>query len=87
MNSFSELGLVEPLQKALHEEKYTQPTPIQAQSIPHLLEGRDLLGCARTGTGKTAAFVLPILQRLSAAPKRAAGTHAHSRGPRRASCA
>jgi len=83
MNSFSELGLVEPLQKALREEKYTQPTPIQAQSIPHLLEGRDLLGCARTGTGKTAAFVLPILQRLSAAPRRAAGGHhAAARGPR-----
>jgi ATP-dependent RNA helicase RhlE len=64
--SFSELGLVDPLLRALHDEKYVHPTPIQAQAIPPLLAGRDLLGCARTGTGKTAAFVLPILQRLSA---------------------
>ncbi|HLC47027.1 MAG TPA: DEAD/DEAH box helicase [Candidatus Nanoarchaeia archaeon] len=64
MNSFSELPLIEPLQKAVKEEGYTVPTPIQVQSIPHLLEGRDLLGCAQTGTGKTAAFVLPILQKL-----------------------
>jgi ATP-dependent RNA helicase RhlE len=81
MNSFSELNLLEPLQKALREEKYTVPTPIQAQAIPHLLEGRDLLGCARTGTGKTAAFVLPILQRLSNSPRRAGG-HPASRAPR-----
>ena len=64
MNSFSTLPLLEPLQRALAEEGYTTPTPIQAQAIPHLLEGSDLLGCARTGTGKTAAFALPILQRL-----------------------
>jgi ATP-dependent RNA helicase RhlE len=63
--SFSELGLVEPLQRAVRDEGYTTPTPIQAQAIPHLLQGRDLLGCARTGTGKTAAFALPILQRLA----------------------
>ncbi len=66
MNSFSELSLVEPLQKALRDEGYETPTPIQAQAIPPLLEGADLLGCARTGTGKTAAFALPILQRLFA---------------------
>ncbi len=65
-SSFSQLDLVEPLQRALKTEKYTLPTPIQAQAIPHLLAGRDLLGIAQTGTGKTAAFALPILQRLSA---------------------
>ena len=62
---FSELGLTEPLQRALQVEKYERPTPIQAQAIPHLLAGKDLLGIAQTGTGKTAAFALPILQRLS----------------------
>jgi ATP-dependent RNA helicase RhlE len=64
VNSFQELGLIEPLQRALAVEKYTTPTPIQAAAIPHLLAGRDLLGCAQTGTGKTAAFALPILQRF-----------------------
>jgi len=62
--SFSQLSLIEPLQRALRTENYTLPTPIQAQAIPHLLAGRDLLGIAQTGTGKTAAFGLPILQRL-----------------------
>jgi ATP-dependent RNA helicase RhlE len=61
---FTDLALIEPLQKAVSESGYTIPTPIQVQTIPHLLEGRDLLGCAQTGTGKTAAFALPILQRL-----------------------
>jgi len=74
MTSFAELKLAEPLQKALAEEGYTTPTPIQAGSIPYLLEGRDLLGLAQTGTGKTAAFALPILDyllrhRRPAAPK------------------
>jgi len=64
MTAFSELGLAEPLLKALAAEGYTTPTPIQAQSIPHLLEGRDVLGLAQTGTGKTASFALPILHRL-----------------------
>ncbi len=63
--SFSDLPLVEPLQRALKTQEYTVPTPIQAQAIPHLLEGRDLLGVAQTGTGKTAAFALPMLQRLA----------------------
>jgi ATP-dependent RNA helicase RhlE len=63
--SFSDLGLIEPIQRAVRAESYTTPTPIQAQAIPHLLQGRDLLGCAQTGTGKTAAFALPILQRLA----------------------
>ncbi len=77
MITFSNLGLVEPLQRALRDADYTHPTPIQAQAIPHLLEGRDLLGCAQTGTGKTAAFALPILQRLSSQAGRAG-----PRGPR-----
>lgn len=64
--NFSELKLTRPLLKAVEEQGYTQPSPIQAQAIPPVLEGRDLLGCAQTGTGKTAAFALPILQRLAA---------------------
>ncbi|MBK9273400.1 MAG: DEAD/DEAH box helicase [Flavobacteriales bacterium] len=62
--TFNDLGLIEPILKALQEEGYTHPTPIQAQAIPHLVKGRDLLGCAQTGTGKTAAFAIPILQEL-----------------------
>ena len=65
MTSFADLKLAEPLLRALTEEGYTDPTPIQAGAIPHLLEGRDLLGLAQTGTGKTAAFALPILHRLA----------------------
>ena len=71
MTSFSELGLIEPIQRAVRAENYATPTPIQVQAIPHLLAGRDLLGCAQTGTGKTAAFALPILQRLAGDPRRA----------------
>ena len=66
MTKFQDLGLVEPIRRALADEGYTAPTPIQAQAIPHLLDGHDLLGIAQTGTGKTAAFALPILQRLAA---------------------
>ncbi|MEC5395518.1 DEAD/DEAH box helicase [Bergeyella sp. RCAD1439] len=62
--NFSELNLIEPIQKALQEEGYTNPTPIQQQSIPEILRGKDLLGTAQTGTGKTAAFAIPILQNL-----------------------
>ena len=62
--TFSDLHLLEPIQRAVEESGYTVPTPIQKAAIPHLLEGRDLLGCAQTGTGKTAAFALPILNRL-----------------------
>ena len=65
MTTFSELGLIDPLVRAVEAEGYQTPTPIQVQSIPPLLAGRDLLGCAQTGTGKTAAFALPLLQRLS----------------------
>jgi len=72
LNSFSDLPLIAPILKALSAANYTTPTPIQAQAIPPLLEGRDLLGCAQTGTGKTAAFALPILQRLAGETKRAA---------------
>jgi ATP-dependent RNA helicase RhlE len=60
--SFKNLQLIEPMLKALANEGYTNPTPIQQQAIPVVLEGRDLLGCAQTGTGKTAAFAIPILQ-------------------------
>ncbi len=61
---FSSLGLSNSILTALHEEGYDTPTPIQAQSIPPILSGRDVLGCAQTGTGKTAAFALPIIHRL-----------------------
>ena len=64
--TFSDLRLIDPLLRAVAAEGYTAPTPIQEQAIPHVLDGRDLLGLAQTGTGKTAAFALPILQRLAA---------------------
>ena len=66
-STFADLRLADPLLRALRDEEYDHPTPIQEQAIPPLLAGDDLLGCARTGTGKTAAFVLPMLQRLCAA--------------------
>ncbi|MGQ0581056.1 MAG: DEAD/DEAH box helicase [Reyranella sp.] len=69
--SFADLGLSEPLLRALHGAKYTTPTPIQARTIPALLKGRDVLGIAQTGTGKTAAFALPVLQLLAASGERA----------------
>ena len=62
--TFKELEVIEPILKALQEKGYTHPTPIQEQAIPILLKGKDLLGCAQTGTGKTAAFAIPILQQL-----------------------
>lgn len=70
LQSFEELGVHPALLRALVDEGYTVPTPIQLSAIPHLLTGRDLLGCAQTGTGKTAAFAIPILQRLSMQPRR-----------------
>ncbi|MFI3333288.1 MAG: DEAD/DEAH box helicase [Rikenellaceae bacterium] len=62
--TFDDLNLIEPIRKALTKTGYVNPTPIQAQAIPHLLDGHDLLGCAQTGTGKTAAFSIPIIQHI-----------------------
>ena len=64
--TFRELGLIEPILGALAELGYERPSPIQEKAIPPALTGRDVLGCAQTGTGKTCAFVTPILQRLNA---------------------
>ncbi len=64
MTSFNDFGLVEPISRALAEEKYVTPTPIQAQTIPLAMQGRDVIGIAQTGTGKTAAFALPIINHL-----------------------
>jgi ATP-dependent RNA helicase RhlE len=77
---FSELGLAEPILRSIAAEGYSTPTPIQSQAIPLVLAGRDVLGCAQTGTGKTAAFALPILQRLMSKP--AAAPEAGPGGPR-----
>ena len=62
---FDSLNIIDPILKAVQEEGYTTPTPIQAEAIPIILQGSDLLGCAQTGTGRTAAFAIPILQLLS----------------------
>jgi len=69
--TFADLGLAEPLLRALNAANYTVPTPIQARTIPALLQGRDVLGIAQTGTGKTAAFALPVLQHLHESKERA----------------
>jgi ATP-dependent RNA helicase RhlE len=69
LSHFSDFGLAQPIMKALVSEGYERPTPIQTQAIPHVLEGRDLCGIAQTGTGKTAAFALPILDRLAKTPR------------------
>src|SRR3984885_8565367 len=73
--TFLSLGVAEPIQRALAAENYLEPTPIQARAIPLILSGRDVVGIAQTGTGKTAAFGLPLLQRL-AADRTKAGPHA-----------
>ena len=70
---FKTLQLIQPLLRAVHSEGYTIPTAIQKEAIPHVLQGKDLMGCAQTGTGKTAAFALPILQRLHQASTDGAG--------------
>src|SRR5947199_1920312 len=72
--SFSELGLDSRILQAVQEAGYTEPTPIQVAAIPAVLAGHDLIGIAQTGTGKTAAFTLPILTRLTAQPGRGRGT-------------
>ena len=72
MKQFSELGLAEPILRAVSGEGYTNPTPIQAEVIPALLGGQDLIGIAQTGTGKTAAYVLPLLNTILADKRRAA---------------
>ena len=66
MLDFNSLKLLPSILESLNKKGYTVPTPIQAQAIPHLLDGKDILGIAQTGTGKTAAFSLPILNRLAA---------------------
>jgi len=71
--SFEEFGLRPEILRAVAEKKYTTPTPIQEKAIPIVLGGKDLIGCAQTGTGKTAAFALPILHRLQATPWRGTG--------------
>jgi len=68
--NFEQLPLSAPIQRALTEKGYTTPSPIQARAIPVLIEGRDLLACAQTGTGKTAAFALPLLHKISGNPRR-----------------
>lgn len=67
--SFTSLGLIEPLIRAINELGYTEPSPIQAQAIPAILNGKDVLASAQTGTGKTASFVLPILQKINSQPR------------------
>jgi ATP-dependent RNA helicase RhlE len=79
--NFSDLGLCAPILGALAAEGYLAPTPIQFQGIPPVLGGRDLCGIAQTGTGKTAAFALPILQRLAAVPQRAAPQACRAKQP------
>ena len=73
LQGFESLHLIDPILKSLKTEGYTTPTPIQQQAIPYVLEQRDLLGCAQTGTGKTAAFAIPILQLLYNKPKQNGG--------------
>ena len=85
LTQFTDLGLAETLLRAVHAEGYTTPTPIQAKAIPPILQGRDLIGIAQTGTGKTAAFTLPILHRLTAErrPAQARGARALILAPTR----
>ena len=81
--SFDQLELIDPILRAVQAEGYESPTPIQQKAIPPVLAGRDLLGCAQTGTGKTAAFALPILQRLSSQPTPPRGVRALVLAPTR----
>ena len=68
--TFKDLNITEPILKAIEEKGYANPTPIQVKAIPAALTGKDILGCAQTGTGKTAAFAIPIIQHLQALKKR-----------------
>ena len=77
--NFEQLGLIEPILRALRSEGYETPTPIQVEAIPLVLQGKDLMGCAQTGTGKTAAFAAPILQLLANRPQPANGVSRHIR--------
>src|SRR2546423_4795765 len=70
LGSFAELGLTGPILQAVQDAGYAEPTPIQRQAIPLILKGRDVMGLAQTGTGKTAAFTLPIIERLVGGPRR-----------------
>src|ERR1041384_6425690 len=70
--SFEELDIVEPILTALREKGYKNPTPIQQQAIPAIISGRDVVACAQTGTGKTASFSIPLLQKLSLRNQRSA---------------
>ncbi|CAI6043260.1 ATP-dependent RNA helicase RhlE [Paenibacillus sp. JJ-100] len=78
--TFQELNIIPPILEGLKKANYTKPTPIQEQSIPAVLAGRDLLGCAQTGTGKTAAFSVPIIQLLSEGGRSKQGTSTHPKG-------
>ena len=80
---FEDLGLVESLVRGVRAEGYQTATPIQVKAIPGVLEGRDLMGCAQTGTGKTAAFALPTLQRLGASPDERRTSHGEKQGRKR----
>lgn len=82
-STFEALGLADVLLRSVRAEGYTEPTPIQTAAVPHVLAGRDVLGCAQTGTGKTAAFALPMLQRLAATPRQARGVRALVLSPTR----
>ena len=73
--NFSQLGLAPAQVRACESLGYTEPTPIQTRAIPIVLEGKDLIGCAETGTGKTAAFLLPIIQRISEKPRPGVRVH------------
>lgn len=70
--NFTQLNLIQPIQRALADAGYTSATEIQTKAIPHILKGADILGCAQTGTGKTAAFAIPVLQKLQSGQKRSA---------------
>ena len=83
--SFNELGLAKPIVRAVTAEGYTTPTPIQAKALPLVIDGRDVLGCAQTGTGKTGAFAMPILNRLAETTPKPSTKGQKRRGPRRGS--